>query len=217
RRGDGAALLTEDIGPSPDELLIGLVVLVGNAGGRAGGKRMDVAVALIVSGGGEAGLEVRDVAGDLLLTNVADRAGGLRKLDLVAGGGTRIWVSIDVREEIAVASVGEARQDDLAVRRTIRRGVPQVVVRQLEPAGAGEGVVPPGAVVEVSGHRVAVFAVVGQRDAEVLLSLDEIGDAGGQQLVALLLLLLRHGLAGQAGGVLRLLDLVGLDECGCAR
>ena len=87
---------------------------------------------------------------------------------------------------------------------------------ELEPTGAGERVVPPGAVVEVGGHGVAVFAVVGQRDAEVLLALDEVGDAGGEELVEFLLLILRHGLAGQAGGVLRLLDLVGLDEFGGA-
>src|SRR5699024_5712832 len=137
----------EDIGPRPDELLIGLVVLVGNTRSRTGGKRIDVDVALIVTGRGQAGLESGDVLGDCLRAGVADLPGGRGELDLLGGGGPRVWVSIDVREEVAVASVGEARQDDLAVRRAIRWGVPQVVVGQLESAGAGEGVVPPSAVV----------------------------------------------------------------------
>ncbi len=87
---------------------------------------------------------------------------------------------------------------------------------EFEPAGAGERVVPPGAVVEVRGHGVTVFAVVGQRDAQVLLPADEVGDAGSEEFIEFLLLFLRHGLAGQTGGVLRLLDLVGLDEFGGA-
>src|SRR5699024_4435446 len=113
--------------------------------------------------------------------------------------GSRVWVSIDVREEVAVASVGEARQDDLAVRRAIRWGVPQVEVVELESTGAGEGVVPPSAVVEVRGHRVSVLAVIGQRDAEALLALDEIGDAGGQQLVVFLLISIGDVFAGEPG------------------
>ena len=133
---------------------------------------------------------------------------------MLAGGGSRVWVSIDVREEVAVASVGEARQDDLAVRRAIRWGVPQVEVVELESTGAGEGVVPPSAVVEVRGHRVSVLAVIGQRDAEALLALDEIGDAGGQQLVVFLLISIGDVFAGEPGCVLRLLDLVRFDEFG---
>src|SRR5699024_8622494 len=106
RLGDGEVLLTEDIGPCPDELLIGLVVLVGDAGGRAGGKRIDVAVALIVSGGGEAGLEVRDVLRDCLLADVADRPGGLGELRLCAGAGAGEGRLVHLREEVAVAAVG---------------------------------------------------------------------------------------------------------------
>src|SRR5699024_369096 len=115
----------------PDELLFGLVVLIGDAGGRTGGQRIDVTVALVVTGSRETLLEVRDVAGHLLLADVADRTGRLRELDLIAGGSACLRIGVDIREEIAVPAVGEAREHDAAVRRAVRRGLPQVVVGEL--------------------------------------------------------------------------------------
>src|SRR5699024_9961962 len=50
RLGDGEVFLTQHFGPRPDELLFGLVVLIGDAGGRTGGQRIDVTVALVVTG-----------------------------------------------------------------------------------------------------------------------------------------------------------------------
>ena len=159
--GDGEVFFAQHIGPRPDEFLIGLVVLVGDAGGRTGRQCVDVACALVVARGSQTGLEVRDITVDLVLADVADRAGGLRELRLSTGIGARVGIGVDVREEIAVATVRETREHDVARRRTVRRDLPQIEVVELETTGAGERVVPPGTIVEIGSHGVTIFAVIG--------------------------------------------------------
>src|SRR5690606_8670621 len=64
--------------------------------------------------------------------------------------------------------------------------IPQAVTGDLQPVRPVERVVPPCAVVELRGHRVPVLAVVGLGDAQVLLPLQQVDDAVGQQCGVLL-------------------------------
>src|SRR5699024_2609543 len=107
---------------------------------------------VIVSGRGQTGLEVRDVLSDLILADVADRPCGLGELRLRSGVSTSVGVRVDLREQIAISAVGEARQDNIAGRRPVGRLFEDVAVVELESGGAGAGGVPVRAVVR-SGRR----------------------------------------------------------------
>ena len=207
---DGLVFLPHGVGAGVEQFLFGLVVVVGNPCAGAWGQRRDETLG--EAGCLHAGLEVGDVRGHEVLPGVGQRTGDLGLRDALAvgedpGGG----VVVGVIELLPVPAVREGGQDDVARRGTVHLGVgPAVHVGRLQAAEPGEGVVPPGAVVDGAGHRVPVFAVVGDVDAQILLALDDVHHGGFQQVQELgrdavgFLGLVRGdqlGRAGQGAGV----------------
>ncbi len=179
---DDLVLLTHRIGTGVDELLFGGVVRVANARGAA--RRDSGNKPLAVSGSIERRLEVGDIGLHRLLTGVgqgshADRQIEPALVELDARGG----ILVGVGELGPVAAIRETREDDVA------RGGPSRDLRfqsagpKLEPAQALERVRPPGAVIDLAGHRLAELAIIGNGDSGVLLLLHDVDDGTGEQLV----------------------------------
>src|SRR6266700_3301467 len=76
-----------------------------------------------------------------------------------------VAIAVGLREAQAVAAVAEARQDDVAGARSPDRKIIEPEAGHLEAAQPLEGVAPPGAVVDLRAHRLAVLAVPWHGDA----------------------------------------------------
>src|SRR5690606_31529177 len=182
--GDRLVLLAQRIGTRVYELFLGLVILVADTGGgsrRNGGDEALVEAVLL-----HRGLHVLHVGLDLLLTDVGHRAG--RHREGVGGGvakrdaGGRVLVgSGELRPVAAVREVGEpdVARGGLDV---LGDGV-DIVALELEAAEALERIRPPCAVVDLAGHSLAVFTIVRDGDANVLLLANDGRDRLGEDLV----------------------------------
>src|SRR3954454_18071951 len=110
-----------------------------------------------------------DVRRDLVLAGVGERTGAGRELGSgLAERDAALRILVRLREGGPVAPVGERGQLHMTGRRTTGRPGERIALaargQQLEAAEARERVGPPGAVVDVRRHRLAVLAVV--RDGE---------------------------------------------------
>ncbi len=161
---DRLVLLAHRLGTGEDEFLVALVVLVADARGAARPDRGHESLGDIVGGKGR--LEVGDVGSDGGVAGVAERrhadrpVGGARP-----GGDAGIAIAIGLGKAQPVAPVAEARQHHVAGARSPHRKIIEAEPGHLEPAQPREGIAPPGAVVDLGAHRLAVLAVARHGDA----------------------------------------------------
>src|ERR1700730_19145428 len=76
-----------------------------------------------------------------------------------------VAIAVGFGEAQAVAAVAEARQDDIAGTRSPDREIVKAEPGHLEAAQPREGIAPPGAVVDLRAHRLAVLAIARHSDA----------------------------------------------------
>src|SRR5258708_23015397 len=100
------------------------------------------------------------------MTDVAER----RHADRPIGGArprrnAGIAIAVGFGEAQAVAPVAEARQHDVAGTRSTDRKIIQAEPGHLESAQPLKGIAPPGAVVDLRAHRLAVLAIARHGDA----------------------------------------------------
>src|SRR5690606_40901795 len=105
-------LLAERRRPRPHVVLVGGVVLVEHAGGRAGRDARDEAGLEPVRGKGR--LQVGDVGGDRVVPDVAQLAGGTREGGGDTSRGDRGGIRVRLGEDAPVASVADRGAADVA-------------------------------------------------------------------------------------------------------
>ena len=200
---DRLVLLAHRIGAGEDELLLGLVI------GLPMREALPGATAVMKPSstrGRKRGLEVGDVGRDRGMADVSDRSDADRPAWPWPRGDPRIGIAIGRGEARAVATVGEGRQHRIARRRTMDRHGVAIDILDREAAEARERIAPPGAVVDLGAHRLAVLAVARHGDAGGDLAAHDVAHRRGERL-------LERGLVDLAGLAL----MVGVDESVGAR
>ena len=171
---DRLVFLAHGVGAGEDELVVALVVLVADA--RAARRPDRGHEAFADAAGGKRRLEVGDVGGDGLVAGVADRPDAERPVvGARPGRDAGLGIAVGRGEALAVAPVGEARQHGVARRRALGRHVVETETLHLEVGQPRERVAPPGAVVDLVAHRLAVLAVARHRDAGGDLAAHDVG------------------------------------------
>ncbi len=177
---DGPVLLAHRVRAGEDELLVGLVVLVADARGAAGGDRRHEA--LVHARRGERRLHVLDIGADGVAARVDERtpAHGQPHAGTAAiGRDAGIRIGVRGGEQRPVAPIGEAREPDAARLGALRRDAVELHA-ELEPAEALERIAPPRAVVHALAHGLAELAVARHVDARRPLAPDDLDDGGRQ-------------------------------------
>ena len=143
--------------------------------------------------------EIGGVGGDRGVSRIgqppeADRTRGRTRPNRDPGFGVRIGG----RKPYAVAPVGKAGQHELAGLRTPRRHRVHVGASETKPAETVVAVAHPCAVIDALTHRLAVFPVARDIDADASLLPHNAGDGGPQLFLKLTLV---HRLACLPGAV----------------
>ncbi len=194
---DRPVLLAHRVRARVQELLVAGIELVADPG--AASRRDRRHEALLDPGRGQRGLEVGDVGGHRLLAGVGQRSAADREqAGRRADRGARRRVAVGLGEAHPVPPVAERRQRDLPRLGRAAAAVGQRGLHQFEAAQPMEGVRPPGAVVHLLAHGLAVFAVVRHVDAGVPLPPHQAGHCRPQPARERRLV---HRSAGQPGPV----------------
>ena len=170
--GDGlvfGAHGTADVG---EQLMLIVVVAVGQACGRAGRKGGDEA-----GGAGWEGVgKQAHIGGDFILADVGYRSGELWVRHLgAAGEDARIRIIIGLREQRAVAAINKRRQPRLTRLGAHHLGrFPAVGIRHRQPAQAAKRIIPPRAIIHRARGDMAVLALVNDIESEIELPLDDV-------------------------------------------
>src|SRR5699024_1959252 len=158
--GDCLVFVRQCCATSLDNFRLSVVVLISQTSSRTWGKRSNKSVGDVVLS--HCVFQKLHVCIDFLLANIGDGASEFRVADLRAASedtGFRIFVCF--AEQSAIAAVREGSQSWLT-----RLGAndffacPTVNVSHRQPAQAGEGIIPPRAVVHRTRGDVAILAFV---------------------------------------------------------
>ena len=170
--GDGLVLGAHGAADVGKQLMLIVVVAVGQARCRAGRKGGDEA-----GGAGREGVgKQAHIGGDLVLADVGHRAGELWVRHLgAAGENARIRVIIGLREQRAVAAINKRRQPRLTRLGAHHLGrFPAVGIRHRQPAQAAKRIIPPRAIIHRARGDMAILALVNDIEAEIELPLDDV-------------------------------------------